>query len=355
MSSTGRSLRRSQRRNMSCSGGSPGNSPGGGDRREGRQLLRPTAQGATRVPGSDRRRDHGGRVAGTYASTRAGRGGDSILAGGRLSRWGHVEMTNSSRTRQPEAPQQRVPDAKAATDVVTEPEAVVTEPAAAAESAMPGTSGDGRVELPVLVPEVIRVPILSVRVAHVAVPHVSLPRPSGPLPVVGRTGRRRRVGGARLAGGSGGGDRQLRGRAAGDADEQGTGRRGCGRRRPVPGRDTDRRLTSRRCPAKASTWQGRIGPFGADDLGCGATSGGFLRSESRCQEVCVGGARARVSARARVVRPLVRRLATVAGAAEPRQGMTIGEAADRYQVDRSTIMRIRTVAKDWALAASRPG
>ena len=38
--------------------------------------------------------------------------------------------------------------------------------------------------------------------------------------------------------------------------------------------------------------------------------------------------------------------------------MTIGEAADRYQVDRSTIMRIRTVAKDGALAAlaaSRPG
>ncbi|MGZ4618998.1 MAG: hypothetical protein ACXV3F_09820 [Frankiaceae bacterium] len=81
-------------------------------------------------------------------------------------------MTNSSRTRQPEAPQQRGPDAKAATDVVTEPEA-------AAGSAMPGTSGDGRAELPVLVPEVIRMPILSVRVAHVAVPHVSLPRPSG--------------------------------------------------------------------------------------------------------------------------------------------------------------------------------
>jgi transposase len=41
-----------------------------------------------------------------------------------------------------------------------------------------------------------------------------------------------------------------------------------------------------------------------------------------------------------------------------RQEMTIGEAADRYQVDRSTIMRIRTVAKDGALAAlaaSRPG
>ena len=41
-----------------------------------------------------------------------------------------------------------------------------------------------------------------------------------------------------------------------------------------------------------------------------------------------------------------------------RQEMTIGEAADRYQLDRSTIMRIRTVAKDGALAAlaaSRPG
>ena len=41
-----------------------------------------------------------------------------------------------------------------------------------------------------------------------------------------------------------------------------------------------------------------------------------------------------------------------------RQELTIGEAADRYQVDRSTIMRIRTVAKDGALAAlaaSRPG
>ncbi len=41
-----------------------------------------------------------------------------------------------------------------------------------------------------------------------------------------------------------------------------------------------------------------------------------------------------------------------------RQEMTIGEAAHRYQVDRSTIMRIRTVAKDGALAAlaaSRPG
>ena len=41
-----------------------------------------------------------------------------------------------------------------------------------------------------------------------------------------------------------------------------------------------------------------------------------------------------------------------------RQEMTINEAADRYQVDRSTVMRIRTVAKDGALAAlaaSRPG
>jgi hypothetical protein len=37
---------------------------------------------------------------------------------------------------------------------------------------------------------------------------------------------------------------------------------------------------------------------------------------------------------------------------------TIGEAADRYGVDRSTIMRLRTVAKDGALAAlaeSKPG
>jgi transposase len=38
--------------------------------------------------------------------------------------------------------------------------------------------------------------------------------------------------------------------------------------------------------------------------------------------------------------------------------VTIAEAADAHRVDRSTIMRIRTVAKDGALAAlaeSRPG
>jgi transposase len=37
---------------------------------------------------------------------------------------------------------------------------------------------------------------------------------------------------------------------------------------------------------------------------------------------------------------------------------TIGEAADRFEVDRSTIMRLRTVAKDGAiqaLAESKPG
>ena len=37
---------------------------------------------------------------------------------------------------------------------------------------------------------------------------------------------------------------------------------------------------------------------------------------------------------------------------------TIGEAADRFEVDRSTIMRLRTVAKDGALQAlaeSKPG
>jgi transposase len=37
---------------------------------------------------------------------------------------------------------------------------------------------------------------------------------------------------------------------------------------------------------------------------------------------------------------------------------TVGEAADRYGVDRSTIMRLRTVAKEGALAAlseSKPG
>jgi transposase len=41
-----------------------------------------------------------------------------------------------------------------------------------------------------------------------------------------------------------------------------------------------------------------------------------------------------------------------------RQELTIAEAADTHQVDRSTVMRIRTVAKDGALAAlaeSRPG
>ena len=41
-----------------------------------------------------------------------------------------------------------------------------------------------------------------------------------------------------------------------------------------------------------------------------------------------------------------------------RQETTIGEAADRAGVDRSTIMRLRSVAKDGALAAlaeSRPG
>jgi transposase len=41
-----------------------------------------------------------------------------------------------------------------------------------------------------------------------------------------------------------------------------------------------------------------------------------------------------------------------------RQEVTMAEAADHWQVDRSTIMRIRTVAKEGALAAlaqSRPG
>lgn len=41
-----------------------------------------------------------------------------------------------------------------------------------------------------------------------------------------------------------------------------------------------------------------------------------------------------------------------------RQEMTIAEAAVKHQVDRSTIMRIRTVAKEGALAAlaaSKPG
>ena len=41
-----------------------------------------------------------------------------------------------------------------------------------------------------------------------------------------------------------------------------------------------------------------------------------------------------------------------------RQEVTMAEAADQHRVDRSTIMRIRTVAKDAvlvALAESRPG
>ena len=41
-----------------------------------------------------------------------------------------------------------------------------------------------------------------------------------------------------------------------------------------------------------------------------------------------------------------------------RQEMTIAEAADRWQVDRATVARIRVVAKEGALAAlanSRPG
>ena len=41
-----------------------------------------------------------------------------------------------------------------------------------------------------------------------------------------------------------------------------------------------------------------------------------------------------------------------------RQEMTMAEAAERWQVDRSTVMRIRTVAKEGALgalAASKPG
>ena len=41
-----------------------------------------------------------------------------------------------------------------------------------------------------------------------------------------------------------------------------------------------------------------------------------------------------------------------------RQEVTTAEAADQWQVDRSTVMRIRTVAKEGALAAlaaSRPG
>jgi len=96
-----------------------------------------------------------------------------MLAGERLSHGGRVEMTTHSRTKHPEAPQQRVPDGKAvATDVVPAPETV-------ADSAITATSGDGRAELPVLVPEVIHVPILTVRVAHVGVPQLSLPRPSG--------------------------------------------------------------------------------------------------------------------------------------------------------------------------------
>jgi transposase len=38
-----------------------------------------------------------------------------------------------------------------------------------------------------------------------------------------------------------------------------------------------------------------------------------------------------------------------------RQEVTIAEAAVEHHVDRSTIMRIRTVAKEGALAASKPG
>jgi transposase-like protein len=38
-----------------------------------------------------------------------------------------------------------------------------------------------------------------------------------------------------------------------------------------------------------------------------------------------------------------------------RQETTIAEAADLVGVDRSTIMRLRTVAKDGALAESKPG
>ncbi len=81
-------------------------------------------------------------------------------------------MTTGSRGKRPEAPQQRVPDGKAAGTDVSEPDTV-------ADSVMTGTTDDGRPGLPVLVPEVIRVPILSVGVGHVAVSHVRLPRPSG--------------------------------------------------------------------------------------------------------------------------------------------------------------------------------
>src|SRR5271166_920680 len=38
-----------------------------------------------------------------------------------------------------------------------------------------------------------------------------------------------------------------------------------------------------------------------------------------------------------------------------RQEVTIAEAAAHHQVDRATIMRIRVVAKEAALAASKPG
>ena len=38
-----------------------------------------------------------------------------------------------------------------------------------------------------------------------------------------------------------------------------------------------------------------------------------------------------------------------------RQEVTMAEAAAAHQVDRSTVMRIRTVAKEGALAASKPG
>jgi transposase len=62
---------------------------------------------------------------------------------------------------------------------------------------------------------------------------------------------------------------------------------------------------------------------------------------------------------------LGRRQAVLDPAAEVRDlaatglwGDTIGEAADRWEVDRSTIMRLREIAKQGALAAlaeSRPG
>jgi hypothetical protein len=81
-------------------------------------------------------------------------------------------MVTSSRVKRVEAPPQRESDEKeAAADVVTETQT--------ADSEVTQTSGNGRAQLPVLVPQVIHAPILSVRVAHVGVPHVCLPRPSG--------------------------------------------------------------------------------------------------------------------------------------------------------------------------------